>query len=205
MAWDSEPSQKIYRYVDKSGHTVFVNGLALVPKEYQAKAVPVDLSKVDLNETLGNELRARTDESLRAKDAGAKDGGSKGNDRASAEAELRAEGVVVPESPVGMLDPRCLRNLLSGPATPTTPMEFARTNPHVPAILGFIVALLVASPFVARKMGTELTVKVLTRAIPVLLLCLALTHGAIAAQRGARDLKGILRGVPSQCASEGGP
>lgn len=55
----AEPSgaQAIYRYVNRAGRAVYVNGLERVPVAQRARARAVDLSRISLNESLGNELQ----------------------------------------------------------------------------------------------------------------------------------------------------
>lgn len=56
--------QIIYRYTNAQGRTAYVNDLARVPRLRRARARPVDLSQVSLNEKLAAQLEQTVDEQL---------------------------------------------------------------------------------------------------------------------------------------------
>ncbi len=195
-ATESHETRPIYRYVDKAGQTVFVNDPASIPSEFRARAQRVDLSHVSLNEALGRDLAAQS-AAQSAANAPA-DGGARASKDAGADGTRMVDGVLIPASPMAPLDPKCLTGMTET-AKSESVLDYAKDNPHVPVILGFIVVLVLALPIAVRKIGSENYMKLLSRAVPLLLLMLALTHGALAFRRGARDLKSFLVSKPSTC------
>jgi len=65
-AGDGDATQTIYRYRNPAGRTVYVNDLARVPAAQRARARAVDLSRISLNEALGNDLQRAASQQVAA-------------------------------------------------------------------------------------------------------------------------------------------
>ncbi|MBK8481936.1 MAG: hypothetical protein IPL40_12295 [Proteobacteria bacterium] len=63
---DDQAAQTIYRYKNRAGRSVYVNGLERVPPARRQRARVVDLSRVSLNEALGTELQAAASQQVAA-------------------------------------------------------------------------------------------------------------------------------------------
>lgn len=64
VAEDRQQPQAIYRYTNRHGRTVYVNGIERVPPQQRRKARPLDLSHISLNRELGADLKQAVDEQL---------------------------------------------------------------------------------------------------------------------------------------------
>ncbi|MBK6848257.1 MAG: hypothetical protein IPG96_12240 [Proteobacteria bacterium] len=66
LAGDGDATQTIYRYRNPAGRTVYVNDLARVPAAQRPRARAVDLSRISLNEALGNDLQRAASQQVAA-------------------------------------------------------------------------------------------------------------------------------------------
>jgi hypothetical protein len=163
LASPEQERDQIYRYVDKAGRPVFVNGLHRVPARFRARARRIDLSKVSLNPELGRELHDEVEreyERLKAK-------------LAALERERRGCGEVREAGALGWLK------------------RLWAEHGHLVVIGGLLLALGIATPFIVRHVPVDKWVRVLMVAVP-LLACIAVmsvaavrTSGVLRGARGA--------------------
>lgn len=171
-AWAGDTT---YVYVPDGGRPTYVNDLASVPPAYRASARPVDLSHVSLNEGLGKDLRQRTDDDhaalkeAEARAAAAADGGTPCPSAIGtlvAEAKIAAEGEGANDGPVYQ--------------------RLARRYPYFAVTLALLVALVVATPWAARRMPEGRWGKILSWSVPLLVALSVIAHVITTGTRVAR-------------------
>jgi hypothetical protein len=167
-----DADQVIYRYVDKTGRPVFVNGLSRVPEPFRARARRIDLSRVSLNPELGRELHD--------------------------EAEREYERLKTHAGQIAGTDDekeRC--GDVRGPGVLGWMKRLWAEHGYVVLIAGALLALGIATPFVVRHVAADRWVRVLMVAVPLLAALAVIAYAGVRTSAALRELRGA-RACPPQ-------
>jgi hypothetical protein len=176
-------AQTIYRYKNDRGRTVFVNGLRRVPERYRAGARPVDLSHISLNRQLGNELRTEVDRQLERLEQ---------RRQKQARVQRRTAGGA----------PCVPRVTAIGSPDAGWPRELWRRHGHLVLISAVLLALLIATPFVVRRVQPERWVRLLMFVLPLLGAAVLMGYAALNTSRAVRGARQSIQRCPPPAAAD---
>jgi hypothetical protein len=171
----ADQDEVIYRYVDKTGRPVFVNGLSRVPARYRARARRVDLSQVSLNTELGRGLHQEVEREYER---------LKAAERAALAGESRC-GEVREEGALGWLK------------------RLWAEHGYLVVIGGALLALGIATPFIVRHVPADRWVRVLMVVVPFLGSVALMTYAAARTSGALREGRGAPACRPEAQGAEG--